>query len=142
MPTNDQIILRQLLTHRREELSQPISEADFFELFAAEQVLKDLDLTWEEIESGIVGDGGDGGIDGFFTLVNGVLIREDTDLSVFRGEVSIDLHIVQAKRTSGFSESAIQRLRSTTEDLLDLSRNLDSLDGVYNLSLTTSPLCL
>jgi hypothetical protein len=135
MPTNDQVILRQLLDQRRAELTSPFTETGYFELFAAEQVLKDADLSWDEVQSGIVADGGDGGIDGIFLFINGELVREDTDIDEFRGDIAIDLHIIQAKRTSGFSEQAVQKLRSTTEDLFDLSKNLFALSPVYNRGL-------
>jgi hypothetical protein len=74
MSTNDQVILNQMLEKRQQELSVSLSESEFFELFACEQILKDHDLSWEEIESGIVGDGGDGGIDGFYLFVNDEII--------------------------------------------------------------------
>jgi len=124
MSTNDQVILREVLDQRRKEIEYPLSKSDFFELFVAEQVLKDFDLSWEEIESGIVGGGGDGGIDGFYFFINGELIREDTDITAFRGDVSIELHIIQAKQAPGFEEVAIQKLRDTVEELLDLSMEL------------------
>lgn len=138
MPSNDQVILTEVLKQRREELSTPISESTYFELFAGEQILKDYDLSWEEIESGIVGDSGDGGIDGFYLFLNSELIREDTDLSAFRGDISLELHIFQAKRTSGFSEDAIHKLRATTEDILDLSTELNEYSSVYNSQLLLS----
>ena len=108
------------------------SDSDFFGLFAAEQVLKDSELSWEEINSGDVDGSGDGGMDGVYLFVNGVLIREDTDLSVFRGPISIDLQIIQAKRSAGFEEAALQRLRQSSHDLLDLTRAPRELSTTYN----------
>lgn len=138
MATNDQVILRQILDQRREELAPELAESEFFELFSAEQILKDIDLSWDEIESGIVANGGDGGIDGLFLLVNRELVREDTDIEGFRGDISIELHVVQAKTESGFSESAIQKLKATIEDILDLSRDIEDLKSTYNSRLTTA----
>ncbi len=135
MPTNDQVILQQILEKQHQKLSVSLSESEFFELFACEQILKDHDLSWEEISSGIVGDGGDGGIDGFYLFVNGEIVREDTEVTSYHGHISIELHIIQAKRTSGFSEEAIQKLRSSTEELLDLSTDLSNLESVYNPQL-------
>jgi hypothetical protein len=40
--------------------------------------------------------------------------------------------IVQAKTGVGFSEAAIDRLISITEDLLDLSHSLTAFTAVYN----------
>src|SRR5436190_19224614 len=60
-----------------------LSEDKFFEIFAAEQVLKSLriELDSDELRGGIKGGGGDGGIDAVFLFVNRRLIQEDTDLS-------------------------------------------------------------
>jgi hypothetical protein len=52
-------------------------------VFVAEQLLKKHDLSDEEISSGIVDGGDDGGIDGFFTFVNDELLQEDTELTDF-----------------------------------------------------------
>ena len=64
MSNNDQIILDSVLEQQRQQLAPEISQAEFFEVFAAEQALKDYDLSYEEIRSGIVDGGADGGIDG------------------------------------------------------------------------------
>ncbi len=135
MPSNDEIILRQLLEERKTERAPEMSEADYFELFTAEQVLKDYDLSYDEIQDGVVGDGGDGGIDSIHVFINGVLLHEDTELSMFSGDIAIDVHINQAKRSPGFSEDTIHKFRATVADLLDLSKDLKSFTGVYNANL-------
>src|SRR5438128_350537 len=73
---------------------------DYFEIFAGQQVLKkcNFDQDPNEIESGIVGGGDDGGVDAFYLFVNRRLIREDTDLSIFKGQqLNIEIIIIQAK---------------------------------------------
>ena len=135
MPSNDQIILKQLLEKRKTERAPEMSDADFFELFTAEQVLKDYDLAYDEIQDGVVGDGGDGGIDSIHVFINGALLREDTKLAMFRTDIAIELHIAQAKRSPGFSEGAIQKLCASAADLLDLSKDVNSFKGVYNDNL-------
>ncbi|MDG7000067.1 MAG: AIPR family protein [Nitrososphaerota archaeon] len=132
MSANDRIILEKILDQRQAEVAPQLAPSKFFEIFTAEQVLKDYDLSYDEIESGIVGDGGDGGVDSLFAFVNGDLIQDDTDTSSLRRSVSIDLVIIQAKTSTGFSESAIDRLKAFTEDLLDLSKDATSLASVYN----------
>ena len=74
MTTNDRIILDEVLKQRQMEIDPNTDPSSFFELFTAEQVLKDFDLSYDEIESGLVGDGGDGGIDAIYLLVNGDLV--------------------------------------------------------------------
>ena len=76
MTSNDRIILDEILKQRQREIDPGAAPSDFFELFTVEQVLKDFDLSYDEIESGLVGDGGDGGIDGIYLFVNGELVHE------------------------------------------------------------------
>ncbi len=132
MPGNDLILLKQLLDDKKGEIAPELNDSDYFEFFCAEQILKNYDVSYDDIEEGIVGDGGDGGIDSIFILINGELLHEDTDLSIYRGEISIELHVVQSKRSPGFSEDTMHRLIASTADLLDLSKPISSLSHVYN----------
>ncbi len=68
MTTNDQLILSEFLQQRKVDIAKEMDESKFFELFVSEQILKDLDLSWDELEEGVVGAGGDGGIDSLFHL--------------------------------------------------------------------------
>ncbi len=52
MPTNDQIILRQLLEDRKRDVAPELSDADYFELFCAEQILKNYDASYDELLDG------------------------------------------------------------------------------------------
>jgi len=64
MPANDPVLLGQILEQRKTELAPDLSESEFFELFVSEELLKDRSLSYEELSSGLVGGGNDGGIDG------------------------------------------------------------------------------
>ena len=132
MSANDRIILDKILEQKQQELAPQISAPKFFEIFTAEQILKDYDLSYDEIESGIVGDGGDGGVDSLYLFLNGELVQDDTDTGSIRKSVSIELIIIQAKTSAGFSEGALDRLKAFTEDLLDLSKDVSTLSSVYN----------
>lgn len=69
--TNDQIILEQIIKERCAESGDDISVSEYFEIYSSSEILKDYDLTYDDIIYGIVGDGGDGGIDAIYTLING-----------------------------------------------------------------------
>jgi hypothetical protein len=135
MPTNDQIILNDFLTQKKNSIAPDIPDSVFFELYTSEQILKEFDLSWDELRAGVVGGGGDGGIDSFYTFVNGILLREDTEISQFKGELKIELYIIQSQKIDGFAESPILRLRRTAEDILDLSKDIGALESVYNKDL-------
>ncbi len=57
MSNNDQIILDKTLKHQRKERAAHLKPEEYFVLFAAEQLLKHFDLSYEELLSGRV-DGG------------------------------------------------------------------------------------
>ena len=131
MTTNAQILLREILQGRQAETQ----EADFhsvFETFTAEQVLKDFDLSYDEIESGLIGGPGDGGIDSIFLLANGELVQEDSSDARRTQNVTLDLIISQSTIHSGFQEVPIQRFISVSTDLFDLSKQASALSRVYN----------
>lgn len=134
MTSNDEIILKQILTQQKQQICPDLSESKFFEIFVANQFLMKYDLSDEEIEAGITGKGDDGGIDSLYTFVNGQLICEDTDLSRYRKNVSIDLVIIQSKTSNSFSETVIQKLEDTTIDILELSKLLNEFE-LYNQTL-------
>ena len=132
MTTNDQIILDEVLKQRRDDIDPNATVNSFFEFFTAEQILKDYDLSNDEIESGLVGDGGDGGIDAIYLLVNGDLVQEDSDYSHLKRDIAIDLIVLQSKMHSGFQETPVERFLTVSNDLFDLSTNMSELSSVYN----------
>lgn len=134
MTTNSQIILNGVLKQRQIEMDPDADPTVFFEFFTAQQILKDFDLSYDEIESGLVGAGADGGIDSIYLLVNGDLVQEDSDYSHLRKDIVIDLIIIQSKTHAGFQETPVERFITVSDDLFDLSEE-NSLSSVYNKQL-------
>jgi len=135
MITNDLILLNQLLDQRISEIGAGMPESEYFELFSAEQVMKDDDLSYDELENGIVDGGGDGGIDSIYFFVNGSLFNEDMDISALKKNVSLRLVLIQSKTSGGFSEDGIDKLVASARDLFDLNKDLSQLAGVFNAAL-------
>ena len=135
MSNNDRVLLDQILVARKSSASQDISDAAFFELFTAEQILKDFDPSDDDIESGIVGGSGDGGIDSLYLFLNGTLVREDTDSSFFKKDLVIDLVFIQSKTSPSFSEDTINKFSASSRDLLDLSAPLTDLSKSYRAEI-------
>lgn len=96
-----------------------------FERFAVRQVLKDEDLSDDEIESGVLGGGDDGGADAMYFFVNRVLVRDEADLP--DEALTAQLVIVQAKYETGYGEIPITKLEAFARDLLDHSRIVDQM---------------
>lgn len=119
MAVNDQYLLDEILKQQKNELFPHISDAGFFEYFCAAEILKDFELSYEEVIGGIVDGEHDGGIDSIYAFVNGSLVVEDFDASQHKKDVRIELSIIQSKTSKGFSEDALNKISSTIEKLLN-----------------------
>lgn len=135
MSTNDLVLVRQLVSQSKNRVAPDLSDSEYFEIFAAEKALKDRDLSYDEIEDGIVDGSGDGGIDAVYLFVNNTLCRETVDLEEYKRNVPMELVFVQTKMSSGFSEAGMEKFVASARDLLDLSRDTDTLAKVYNSDL-------
>lgn len=134
MADNSQQLLDDVLKQQRKELAPTLSDQEYFEVFCAEQLLKDYDLSYDEVQAGIVDGEHDGGVDSAYAFVNGELVYEDFDVSPFKRDVRIDLHIIQSKTSGGFSEVPVNKLISVTRHLLKLDANYDQLPQ-YNAAV-------
>lgn len=135
MTDNDRILLNEILEQQRTQLDPSAKASDFFELFTAVQVLKDYDLSYDEIESGILGGGNDGGIDSMYILVNGELFQGESDFSQLKGSVALDVIIMQSKTSDGFSETPVERFITISSDIFDLSKDTGGFANIYNDSV-------
>jgi hypothetical protein len=135
MTTNQQIILDTLLEQQKRQLDSTLKEDEYFHLFVTEQVLKNFELSYDELQEGIVDNGGDGGIDAIYTLVNSELIQRDTELIDGKRNSIIDVFIIQSKNSKGFGETPIEKCTSSANDLFDFTKSNDELKTVYNNEL-------
>ena len=130
--SNNQLLLRECVKQEFNE-SDFNDESEFFEFFAVSQTLKKYNLTDDEIENGITGGGNDGGCDGIYVLLNGDLVNADqvSNLKAPKGS-TLNLSIIQAKNETSFSEDAIMKFKTVSENLLCLANDLDKFAQRYN----------
>jgi len=142
LPNNDTILLQQVVQTAKDERWPGLDDDRVFEHFACEQVLRGHDLSADEIAAGVVGGGNDGGIDGVYVFLADSLVDEDSDVfddtlptaSVPRGS-SLVLWLVQAKRETSFTETAIDLVSSSCGRLLDLTKDEGQLLTLYSPQL-------
>ncbi|HYX31240.1 MAG TPA: AIPR family protein [Pyrinomonadaceae bacterium] len=96
-----------------------------FERYCAEHLLKNNDLSDEEIESGLLGGSDDGGIDAVYFFINRTLITDETEVP--DPAISASLILIQAKYQGGFGENAVEGMHAFARDLLDYSKPVDQL---------------
>lgn len=135
MVTNEVILLDNTLKQRKAQIASSLSGSDFFEVFSFEQVLKNYDLSYDELLYGKIEASRDGGIDGFFTFINGELLNEDIEVSEIKRGAAVELFLIQAKRSPSFSEAAIDRLNATIADLFNLENDLSDFRTYYDTDL-------
>jgi len=108
----------------RKERAPQLASDKAFERYVIEAIVRNLDLTDEEIEYGWIGGADDGGIDGFYLLVNRTLIQDDTEVPT--SPMLVDLLIVQAKNKTSFEETPVEKIFNFVRDLFDYSKDVSS----------------
>lgn len=130
--TNDQLLIREYVKQQF-AAQQFADESTYFEFLAASQALRECDLSDEEIESGLTGNGGDGGCDGVYLFFNDALVGEELieNLTEIPRGATLQMYIVQAKNELSFREDAIMKWKTISENLLQFDNQIDSFSRRY-----------
>ncbi len=84
--------------------------------------MKDFDLTYDDISSGIFDGANDDGIDWAYLLLNGAVVNMDEETILpDRGEIELLLVVGQSKNEETFKETPVDRLKSRLDVLLKLN---------------------
>ncbi|GAA1352307.1 AIPR family protein [Saccharothrix algeriensis] len=144
MSKNHVILLNQALEEYQQRSDPPLAIDVAFELFAAEQVLKDYDLSPDEVEAGRVGGGGDGGLDGIYVFLNDTLLVEDDDIfsetkspSDFSRNSQLTLWLIQAKNKESFEETPFDKAQASLRKLLEIDTAEQLLLTQYSPEVVT-----
>ncbi|MGN6128177.1 MAG: AIPR family protein, partial [Humibacter sp.] len=139
MPTNESVLIDGFIKAAQAERDQPLPDDIAFETFGAQSVLRDQNLSDEEIEAGRIGGGKDGGLDGVYVFLDGALLDEDADIfsddfvpKSVRKKAELTLHLIQSKRETSFTETALDKADSSLRRLLDLSQTDKQLEVYYS----------
>lgn len=152
MSNNSHVILGQILEDQIDELELNVLPSRFFGNFSALQILKNHELSYEEIEKGDVDGTLDGGIDNLYIFINGDFIdwtsftlEDSQDLEdsenllnkkfireKYKRNIEIEVVLIQSKLENSFNETAILKLKSTLNNLLSLENNFEEYSERYN----------
>jgi len=132
MSQDDRRVLQTILEQEGQKNAPKLAADKYFEIFSAEQILlksRAFSVDPDQIRSGIMGNGGDGGVDSIYLFINRHLVREDTDLAVFKGQqLVIELVIIQSKNKDSFGEKALSALKDFTENCIRLGTDLTKVN--------------
>src|SRR5712671_5037946 len=132
MAKNDLILLDGIVDKRLAERLPSDQRDEVFEYFVIEEQLKDYDLSRDDIESGWIDGDSDGGIDGFYVLINGHLLDDPAEFPWPRSNAAIDVWIITCKHHDTFREATLDKLVATVQEVFDLARDDGQLQGKYS----------
>ena len=133
MSKNSQILLDNLIEKEFQNNEGFGSVSDYFEFFSASQILKNQELSDDEVENGIVGKALDGGCDAIYLFLNNLLITPDAVEFISAPKDSmLELIIIQSKKTTSFGEDAVMKWKTIVSNLLDLSNKIADFKARYN----------
>ena len=90
-PHNSEIIVREYVEQERAAKAPDLRINEFFEIITPTILLRDRALSDEEIQEGVIGSGGDGGIDSLYVFVDDVLVSEDTNLNIAKHGARVEV---------------------------------------------------
>jgi hypothetical protein len=106
--------------------------SEAFEYLVYQQVLKEFDLSRDEILSGSVDGKDDGGIDAIFIFVNGRLIADFDNAFLPKAKAYLEVFIISCKHRDTFKQDPINNLVASLMELLDFSVLKEQIKGDYN----------
>lgn len=131
MAKNDAILLDALIDQRL-AAGDGKDRGEAFEYFVLEQVLKSYELSSDDILFGWTDGQLDGGVDGFYTFVNGHLVTDAKTHQWPRSNVELDVFIITSKHHETFQQAVLDALLATFQELFDLSKSNAQLSGTYS----------
>ena len=130
MAKNDILLLDQLVEESSHLGARGVGDA--FERFAIGEVLKDEDLTADELELGVVDGRNDGGVDGWYLFVDGEYVSDPDAFEATHEVSNIQLYIFTAKHHATFAQEPVNSLATTLPTILDLTSDEDTLRALFN----------
>jgi len=128
---NATIILKGCIESYKNENGLTSNDSEVFELFSLNQIMKNEDVSFDNLMNSITDGGQDGGIDSIIVLHNGDYIEEDSEYSCKPSSVT-KLIVTQCKTEKTFKETSIDKLISTFPTLFDLEAKEETLSKRFN----------
>lgn len=135
MAKNDKILLDGIIDDRVASKFPSGKRDEAFEYLSFEQILKDFDLTKDEILGGAIDGRGDGGIDGFFIIINGHLLQDPESFVWPKIGSDLKVYIISCKHHDTFKQATIDAIIASLTELFDFATEDSELKGSYSTSL-------
>lgn len=131
--SNNQVLLKQIIQQEFADSSGFQSIGEYFEYFSSSEILKNYQLSDDEIIHGISGGGQDGGCDSLFVFLNEELLTEDlVETLDCPLESKLSFYIIQSKYQQTFSQDVFLKWKDTLSNLLPLESDVNKFETQYN----------
>lgn len=135
MAKNDKILIDGIIDERISFKIPSDKRDEAFEYFTLEQILKDYDFSKEEIQTGIVDGRNDGGIDGFFIIINGHILTDPESFSWPKSGAVLEVWLITCKHHDTFRQAPLDNLAASIIELFDFSVENEKLLGDYSIAI-------
>ncbi len=139
--TPDQAVLQSAFdAYRAQEMSdEPLGDA--FEHFCGQELTKQFGLSAGEVKKGIIGGSHDGGIDGFYVVINEsevldidspLVLGDKKALQSLAQNATVDVVVIQSKWTGSWQSDPLTRMRDTLEKTIPFDSDEKALELTLN----------
>ncbi|MBN1970760.1 MAG: AIPR family protein [Candidatus Delongbacteria bacterium] len=132
MAKNDKILIDGIIDERITSQLPSNKRDEAFEYFTFEQILKDYDLSTDEINSGSIDGRNDGGIDGFFIIINGHLLTDPESFNWPKSGIVLEVWLITCKHHDTFKQAPLDNLAASIMELFDFTIDNENLKGDYS----------
>jgi hypothetical protein len=135
MARNDVVLLDSLVDKSHTQFGETLDKGELFEMFCFDNILKDYDLSHDEIETGWVDGEDDAGIDGIYTFIDSKLVTDEDSIDANRRNPLIECYVITAKHSDSFQQSPLDKVLGTLPVLFDLRTSINKLPFPINSDL-------
>ncbi|MBO9046057.1 AIPR family protein [Curtobacterium flaccumfaciens pv. flaccumfaciens] len=142
--TPDQAVLESAFLEFKQQDFPDATLGDAFEHFCGQELTKEFGLSDNEVKKGVIGGDKDGGVDGFYVVVNETEVL-DIDSPLVVGDAKavkslprnfvVDVVVIQAKWTDSWQSDPLTRMRDTLERTLPSNADVAALELTLNSAL-------
>ncbi len=132
MAKNDVFLIDGIIEDRINSCFPSNDKGEVFEYLAAEQLLKDYDLSYEQITNCSVDGKDDGGIDYIFFLINDQLVDDPETFIYPKTNVEFTAYFITCKHGDSFKLAPVDSIYASMTELVDLNISSSELKGQYN----------
>ncbi|KCZ62084.1 hypothetical protein L53_12620 [Hyphomonas sp. L-53-1-40] len=116
----EQKILEAILAENRNRFPEDLDPGAYFEMFVAEQIMKDSGLDFDELEAGITDGEHDGGFDSIYLSLDNKNVGEDSTFDSSSKSPTLEIDLIQSKTAKGFKEACIDNFIANFPELFDI----------------------